>query len=345
MSRLRKMIRWTALRSGFASLADFAGFGEEVRLEASSRCQLRCPLCITGDRRTREPGATVGWGDLKPDAFVRFLDAHPGVRHVELSNYGEIPLNRALPRIIELAHERGVTLAAANGVNLNHISDELIETMVRCSFRRLKVSIDGASQASYEVYRRGGSFERVIENIRRINRAKARAGAKFPRLKWQFIVFGHNEHEIARARRLADELGMRIKFKINYDPRSFPLRNPARVRHELDGAPLSVDEYERRSDLPYSPACRQLWLSPQINWDGKLLGCCVNHYGDFGNVFESGLDALLASERYRYARRMVLGLAGPRDDVPCTRCQRYRGIKAGPFRRDLLRELKTQALR
>lgn len=39
-------------------------------------------------------------------------------------------------------------------------------------------------------------------------------------------------------------------------------------------------------------------MNPQINWDGKLLGCCLNFWGDFGgNAFEQGLERILTSEK------------------------------------------------
>jgi Iron-sulfur cluster-binding domain len=57
-----------------------------------------------------------------------------------------------------------------------------------------------------------------------------------------------------------------------------------------------------RSVMP----CQDMWLSPQISWDGKMLGCCVNVWGDYGNVFESSLDECLTSEKYRYAQKMLL---------------------------------------
>ena len=75
--------------------------------------------------------------------------------------------------------------------------------------------------------------------------------------------------------------------------------------------------------------CTQLWTEPQVNWDGKVLGCCVNRWGDFGNAFEEGLDAVLAGERYRYAQRMVVGLAPPRDDQPCLQCPVYARLREG----------------
>ncbi|MBI2134868.1 hypothetical protein HYU09_02680, partial [Candidatus Woesearchaeota archaeon] len=131
-----------------------------VRLEASSVCQLRCPACTTGNRRNKE--GVIGWGILKFTDFKKFIDNNPSVKNIELSNYGEIFLNRDLKNIIKYAYEKGVFLSAGNGVNLNNISEEIIECLVKYKFKHLLVSIDGASNDTYKIYRIGGDFDRVI---------------------------------------------------------------------------------------------------------------------------------------------------------------------------------------
>jgi hypothetical protein len=60
------------------------------------------------------------------------------------------------------------------------------------------------------------------------------------------------------------------------------------------------------------------------NWDGKVLGCCINTWIDFGgNAFRDGLTASLNTEQIQYAQAMLLGRAPPREDIPCTRCWSY----------------------
>jgi hypothetical protein len=54
----------------------------------------------------------------------------------------------------------------------------------------------------------GGIYEAVLANIRRINELKKRYNSFFPLLQWQFVVFGHNEHEIPLARKMATEFGI-----------------------------------------------------------------------------------------------------------------------------------------
>ena len=176
--------------------------------------------------------------------------------------------------------------------------------------------------------RGAGIFEKVIKNIRRINRFKERYRSFFPKLAWQFVVFGHNEHELPVAQAMAADLDMTFRPKLNHSPHYSPVKDAEFVRQASGLMVASRDEYAARTRRQYSFPCAQLWDSPQINWDGKLLGCCVNKYGHFGNVFETGLNKAMQDERYQYAKRMVVGRAPPRPDIPCVSCKVYQRIHA-----------------
>jgi len=168
-----------------------------IRLEASSHCQLRCPACPTTDGSIDQ---VIGKGFLKADDFRTFLERNPSVRNIELSNYGEIFLNPQFLEILKIAHKRNVALAALNGVNLNNVSDEVLEALVKFRFREMTCSIDGASAETYRVYRVRGNFDRVTANVAKINQWKVTYRSRYPLLQWQFVVFRHNEHELPKAR-------------------------------------------------------------------------------------------------------------------------------------------------
>ena len=298
-----------------------------VRLEASSHCQLRCPSCPTTQGKI---DAVVGKGVLQADAFDRFLARNPQIVEVELSNWGEILLNPELVAIIRLAAERRVQLTARNGVNFNHARDDVLEAMVVHRFGPITCSIDGASQESYSKYRVGGDFDRVLTNIRRLNELKARHDRPEPELTWQFVVFGYNEHEIEEARSLATALGMRFRAKLSWDEELSPVRDPEAVMRATGIAATSRSGYRERFGLDYKASiCHQLWDQPMVNWNGRMLGCCANHWGSFGDrVFDIGLRAAANNDRMRYARAMLQGLVPARDDVPCTQCERYVAMQA-----------------
>jgi MoaA/NifB/PqqE/SkfB family radical SAM enzyme len=296
-----------------------------VRLDASTACQLGCPGCPTA---AGSIARVFGTGWLTLSDFQRFVGRQPWIRHVELSNWGEIFLNPELIGILRYAARRHIALSAMNGVNLNHASTTALEALVKYGMRKLSCSIDGASQETYATYRVKGHFDQVIGNIRVINRFKAQYRSQWPHLHWQFVVFGHNEHEIETARALAAELNMKFSLKLSWDDlygHSFsPVRTPEIIRNASGLGVADRQEYEARFKKSYiADTCHELWLSPQVNFDGRLLGCTLNHWGDFGNVFAEGLSACLSNPAMTRAKNMLLGLEKAEPGLPCSACPVY----------------------
>ncbi len=295
----------------------------KIRLEASSFCQLRCPSCPTAAGFI-DPVVRAGF--LRLGDFQRFVDRNPRIEEIELSNYGEVFLNPELLQILDYAHAKNVRLEIRNGANLNHVRKEVLEGLVKYKVAAMTCSLDGASQETYKVYRVRGDFDQVIRNIQLINEYKARHGTDLPRLAWQFVVFGHNEHEIPLAREMAARLGMQFLTKLTWDDSFSPIRDKAFVRMQIGAQATTRAEFESEHGKDYvSGICNQLWDEPQINWNGDNLGCCRNFWGDFGgNAFRDGLDATINSEKMIYAREMLTGRAPPRSDIPCATCEMYK---------------------
>ena len=255
-----------------------------IRIEACSICQLRCPLCSNSS-----PESIVGKGKLKLEDFKRLINDNPSILKVELGNKGEVFLNNELAEIIRYAYEKNITTSIGQGVNLNNASDEALEALVKNQTYRLRVSIDGATQETYRKYRIGGDLKQVIRNIYKINALKEKYHSCRPVLVYQFIVFGHNEHEMGRAMTLARMLKMNIHFKLNRFPETFPVKNRELVKRYVGY--FDRNEFFQKEGREYSrQTCFQLWKSPQVNWDGKLLGCVPNTWAVFAeNVFTDDL--------------------------------------------------------
>jgi MoaA/NifB/PqqE/SkfB family radical SAM enzyme len=315
---LLQSLRWSFAYGAFCTVEAWL-LGRKLRVEICSKCQLKCPSCATARGETR--AGAVAWGELSPDNFSRILARVGPIRLLEISNWGEIFLNRRLPEILERAQQAGVTVTVSNGVNLNTASDAALEALVRYHVRELTVSIDGASPQTYAVYRINGDLARVLANVDRINHFKRMHGSNLPTLTWQFVVFGHNEHEIDAARTMAAARDMQFRPIRNLDAAYAPLRDPLRAaaRTGIDLA-VSTDTTldALATDLGF---CHQLWDAPQINWNGALLGCCFNNTRAFGNVLETPLAKLLAGRDYRYMQNMLLGRTPLRDDLPCVKCR------------------------
>jgi hypothetical protein len=219
----------------------------KVGIDASTVCQLACRTYPTSRGLIRE---TLGAGFHSPEQFGKFLLDHPWITEVELSNWGEVFLNPHLKDIFKLAKKYFVFLRIDNGANLNKDSDELLEDLVRNKIRSIICSIDGANQETYSNYRVKGNFEKVIENINKINRFKEIYKSPFPAILWQFVAFGHNEHKIDKARQLAGDLHMNFNLKLSWEDLYFdsfsPVNDRDKIRSEMPSGVSDRKEYEEK---------------------------------------------------------------------------------------------------
>ena len=300
---------------------------KKVRIEASTLCQLNCKDCYM----RKSDSGTLGKGYLKFSDFMNFIQKNKFVKEIELSNSGEIFLNPDLRNILKYAYENNIALFAENGVNLNSVSEEIVESLVKFQFRSITISIDGASQEIYSLYRVNGNFDAVIENIKKINFYKQKYSSKFPELSWQYILMEHNENDVIKAKVMAKELKIPIYFKLTWDLEYIP-KNREMLLKETGLKHLSRKEVLENGNRLYNYSqCHQLWNSPQINWDGRLLGCCGAYTDDFGvNVFEIGFKKAINSENYKNAKKMLKGKAGIPENVrniPCINCFEYKTMR------------------
>ena len=291
-----------------------------VRLDICTRCQLNCPACYMRIDKKE----TTGTGHVTPSQFEAFLDRNPFVRNIEISNSGEPFVHPQIHEILEIAHKHDIALTCFNGSNFNHVSDQTLEALVDFDVKQINIALDGACQETYSIYRRNGNFDKVVANIRKLNEIKKRKKSNLPKLVWQFIVMSHNYDDVPRAVKMAKELDMSISFRDTFD-----LAEKSRLEKMLSEREAEHDEavarnskmIEANKSVFYS-WCRDLLVYPQINWDGRLLGCCQVYRSDWGvNVFDRGLTETLNSDLYRKNLLALLKAEPlPYPETPCGDC-------------------------
>jgi MoaA/NifB/PqqE/SkfB family radical SAM enzyme len=283
----------------------------QARLDVCTLCQLNCTSCyMRNDSRQ-----TTGIGYVALDKFEAFLDNNPSLKHIEISNSGEPFLHPQMHELIRMAYDHGVELSCRNGTNFNNVSDEVIEDIVECGFTAIAFSVDGVTQEAYAKYRRNGNVEKVFGNIKSLIEAKKRHGAQLPDLVWQFVLMSHNIHEIQAAETKAKELGIRIRFR---DTWNLPERKKVQ---EMLGKKVEAALSDKKNT--FYDYCKDLFTMPQVNWDGRLLGCCQIYRSDWGvNVFSEGLVETVNSERYRNTLlNLASGTAVTDLSIPCSTCR------------------------
>lgn len=268
----------------------------KVRLESCSLCQLDCVTCYMRRKNT----GNIGNGYLKYDDFVFFIKNNPFVKEIELSNNGEPFLNPDLLNILEYAYENKILITFSNGSNFNDVKYEILEALVKYNVRKIRISIDGASQSSYSRYRRNGNFNKVIENIKKLNNIKERYNSKTPHLTWQYILMEHNECDIENAVKMANELKMKLEFKLDWAGEYEPL-DPKYVTKFTNLTIYNRKQWHEANGSYFAnKMCSEMLFQPQINYDGRLLGCCCVYMSDWNiNVFDENLTNALNNTHYK----------------------------------------------
>ena len=308
---------------------------KEVSIDFSTICQLKCVECSTSKGITHN--GIVGKGQFRFDDFVRFVSNNPQVKRIEMSNWGEIFLNKDIADIIKFAYENGVTLYCGNGTNFNDVDDIVLEYLVKYKVEYLNISIDGACQETYSQYRIHGSLEKVLSNIERLNYYKDLYNTEYPKLSWQFIIFGHNEHELPIFKELCKKYRMAFNPKLNYSNFS-PVKDKEFVRRESGLGVADRVEYKEIHKKEYKAPCYHCFVSPQINWNGKILGCSVNKWKTIGDINEMSISEWENSQYYK----TLVGILFERKDcpntIPCFYCPNYQKIKERPLTIEGLKE-------
>jgi radical SAM protein with 4Fe4S-binding SPASM domain len=212
---------------------------------------------------------------LQRDLFRRVVDElAPTLSYLTFYFQGEPYLH---PQFLDMVqYAAGKKIYTATSTNAHYLSPENAEATVASGLDRLIISIDGASQGTYQAYRVGGSFEKVIAGTRHIMAAKKKLRASTPRVIFQFLVVRPNEHEIPAVFRLARELVVdEVKLKT------------AQIYNYKNGSPLIplADRYARYRLQPdgtyaikntFADHCWKMWHSCVITWDGRVVPCCFD---------------------------------------------------------------------
>lgn len=295
----------------------------EVSIDLSTICQLRCVECSTSKGITHK--GIVGKGLFTIEQFVNFVNHNPQIKRIEMSNWGEIFLNNDIAQIIKYAYEHNIVLYCGNGTNFNDVDELVLEYLVKYKVEYLNLSIDGATQETYEKYRVRGNLNKVFQNIERLNFYKNKYSSEFPKLSWQFVIFGHNEHEIPLVKKMCKKYNMAFNPKLNFSTFS-PVIDKEFVRKESGLGVADRQEYKELHKTEYKIPCYHCFSSPQINWNGDILGCSVNKWKTLGNITDKSIDDWTNSETFRNLVGVLFEGSECSPELPCIYCPNYQKI-------------------
>ena len=306
-----------------------------MMVEPTNFCNLKCPLCPSGNGEMTRARGNMDLGDYK-----RLIDEAGGhLLLLMLWNQGEPFINKAFVDMVRYAHGKRIpTMTSTNGhfVRTAREARDLVES----GLDEIIISLDGVDQATYERYRVGGELAKVLRGARLIADAKAELGARTPLVNLQFIVFRHNEEDLTAAEALAHELGadqFLVKTAQIYSSAEAATFLPEAElfrRYESSDGNGAVEGLRVKGQP--ARGCKVLWYSSMVNWNGDVAPCCFDKDVDFGmgDAFDGvSFGDIWQGRAYMDFRDKVLGDRSAVD--MCRNCSEgYRGMFS------LLKELR-----
>lgn len=187
-----------------------------VHLEVTERCNLSCPMCARningGEQNPWIHDAELSLDDIKkifPNDFIKQLN------HIYMcGNFGDPVVAKDTLEIFR--HFRSVNSDILLSMNTNGSArqedwwEELASVLGNNGY--VIFSIDGLEDTNH-IYRKGSNYTRIMKNAEAFIKAGGVA-------HWEYLVFAHNEHEVDRAKDLADRMGF-AKFQLKKSARFF----------------------------------------------------------------------------------------------------------------------------
>lgn len=188
-----------------------------LHIEISSICNAACPACPRYFNNSPLAKTYINPDYITFDKFKEWFPENVlrSVEHVNLcGNHGDPGTNKEALKIMEYLsqfnfkslefHTNGSLRTAQFWTDLSRIFSKNKNTWV------LIFSVDGLEDTNH-IYRRNTNWNKITTNIK----AAVQGGGK---IKWEYLVFKHNEHQLEQAKEVAKELGVdSIAFKAPFN--------------------------------------------------------------------------------------------------------------------------------
>jgi radical SAM protein with 4Fe4S-binding SPASM domain len=262
------------------------GYPLNLDIEASSACNLRCPMCPR----------TVALKNNKMDRHSKHFDfelykrlideaTELGVYALKLNWLGEPLMNPRIVDMVRYAKNRGIedVIMNTNAVLLN---EKMSHDLISAGIDRLFFSFDSPNRETYEKIRVGAKYDETLTNIKRFHTIRNEMGSLSPTTRVSMVVLPQSADVL---KDYVDLFGDVVDI-VAYD--DF-------IDHEKDYSYL-----EKHKDMRF--ACSYLWHRIFIGTDGEIGICCNDHNTSFGigNIRDMTICEAWNSPKYKKLRQL-----------------------------------------
>jgi radical SAM protein with 4Fe4S-binding SPASM domain len=288
---------YSYLKGSLTGKTEIKGLPLAVSTELTNRCNLHCPQCTTGSGMMLRESGFMDIG-----LFKRVMkELTPYLYCLNLYFQGEPMLHPSFFSFIDYG-PKPYTIVSTNG---HFLSVENAERIAKSGLNKLIISIDGIDQQTYSAYRVKGSYNSVIDGIKRMTLAKYKHNSSL-KIEIQFLVNKLNEHQIPEIRLLAKRMNTSLRLKSMQVINKADIEFWAPSNGKFSRYKMEHGEFVIKNTLP--DRCARLWFNPVITWDGKVIPCCFDKNAEYemGDLNHDSFTDIWNGPKYRIFRKSIL---------------------------------------
>ena len=220
-----------------------------LSLEFTNLCNLKCTYC-TSPHKERQSGL------MKQQTLERIVEdiAQFKIPRVRIVGNGEPTIHPQLREYLSLLKK--VTPVVTLTTNGNFIKERVVQDIIDTGVDQINISVDGHTKKTYEKYRLGGHFEKLVENLRLLKRYRDQ----------------HKSKSIINIRVMIspDEFEQIAEINAFWQPYADVVSRQYIINANEK---LENDTFETNSHTDRFPKCSLPFKVLDINWNGNVPLC------------------------------------------------------------------------
>ena len=231
-------------------------FPLQLDFELNYSCNFSCPMCTWNAETTSRFGKDKWfpfevWKELIDEAVPK------GLKSIRLNQINEPLIRQDIVKFVEYARNAGI-LDIYFSTNGSLLTEKISRGLIEAGLLRLQVSLDAATEETYNKIRIGGDFNKILSNIDRFLEIRDEMGSKLPTLRVNFVKTSENIHELDQFIEMwegkADFIGIQDLLGIvdKFD------------KSKKDGYDPNVEDFK----------CAQPFQHMTVRSNGHILPCC-----------------------------------------------------------------------
>ncbi|MGW8272841.1 MAG: radical SAM/SPASM domain-containing protein [Thermodesulfovibrionales bacterium] len=291
-----------------------------VKLDVNWCCNLKCISCYFSEKRNTSADTKA----MSPELFDKIArDIFPRTRVLYLGCGAEPLLSPHIKDYMNIAGRYRIPVVAllTNGTLLR---EDIISSALSNRFNQVEISIDAAHKSTYESIRIGGRFERLLENLETLKRAREKNRSHPMDVRFNFTAMRRNISELGdlvdlaarynvssiRIRQLMDWGGI-VDHAAEKLSRQEYLQMIAQVKQKATecGVLLLYEGMYDKDPLCakerlHNYSCIDPFYKIMVKGDGKMRCCGFSHF-DQGDFKEQTYDEMVKGPVLSEVRRLL----------------------------------------